>query len=106
MKEIGGRFSSISCDLKIQSVLTPFPKKFVYLFSNARSEQNIELKKKYTFKAIPLIQLADLLTMKNGICIRICQNRVKFTHTHCVGKMHSFLMFQQVVGPHIIKNAL
>jgi len=49
MKEFGGRISSIFCDLKVQSVLTSFPKKFVYLFSNARSEQNIELKKKVYF---------------------------------------------------------
>jgi len=82
MKEFGGRISSIFCDLKIQSVLTPFPKKFVCLLSNARSELNIELKKKYIFIPISFIQLADFLTMKNGICIRICQNRVKFTHTH------------------------
>jgi len=46
MKEFVGRISSIFCDLEIQYVLTPFPKKFVSLFSNARSEQNIELKKK------------------------------------------------------------
>jgi len=48
MKEFGGRIS-IFCDLKVQSVLTSFPKKLVYLFSNARSEQNIELKKKVYF---------------------------------------------------------
>ena len=83
MKEIGGRICSISCDLKIQSVLTPFPKKFVYFFSNAWSEQNIELKKKHIFIPVPFIQLADLLTVKNGICIRICQNTEIYTHTLC-----------------------
>jgi len=36
----------------------------------------------------------------------MCQNRVKVTHTHCVDKMQSFLMFQQVVGPHNQKCTL
>ena len=90
MKEFGGRISSIFCKLKIQSVLTPFPRKFVYLYSNARSEHNIELKKKYIFIPVPFTQLADFLTVKNGICLRMSKQSEIYTYTLC-GQNAEFL---------------